>query len=77
MLVAVQPAGVAAVPLKVTVLLPCVDPKFEPVMVTAVPTGPEAGDRLAMLGGGVTVRVVEPQTEPAQALMVVEPTAAP
>ena len=31
-------------------------PKFVPVMVTAVPTAPEAGDRLVMLGIGTTVK---------------------
>jgi hypothetical protein len=40
----------AVVPLKVTVLLPCADPKLLPVMVTLVPTGPEAGDRVLMAG---------------------------
>src|SRR5207249_11037827 len=48
--VALQLVGVAAVPLKVTVLLPWVAPKFEPAMVTEVPTPPEVGDRLVMLG---------------------------
>jgi hypothetical protein len=55
--VALQLVGVAAVPLKVTVLLPWVAPKFAPVMVTEVPTGPEVGDRLVMLGGVKTVKV--------------------
>jgi hypothetical protein len=41
--------------LKVTVLLPCVAPKFVPVIVTDVPTGPVVTDRLVMLGGTVTV----------------------
>ncbi len=50
MLVALQLVGVAAVPLNVTVLVPCVDPKFVPVIVTAVPTGPELGDTVVMLG---------------------------
>src|SRR5258707_14853579 len=58
MLVAFQFVGVAGVPLKVTVLVPCVEPKFVPVMVTAVPTTPEVGFRLAMFGAGVlTVKV--------------------
>jgi hypothetical protein len=48
--VALQLDGVAAVPLKVTVLVPCVDPKFVPVIVTDVPTGPEFGERLEMSG---------------------------
>jgi hypothetical protein len=55
MLVALQLVGVAVVPLKVTVLVPCVEPKLAPVMVTEVPTGPEVGLRLVMLGAGVTV----------------------
>ncbi len=53
MLVAVQEAGVAVVPLKVTLLPPCVTPKFVPVMVTEVPMGPDVGLRLVMLGVGV------------------------
>lgn len=47
---------VAAVPLKVTVLVPCVEPKFAPVIVTESPTFPEDVFRLVMEGGGtVTV----------------------
>src|SRR5437667_11836682 len=47
MLVALQLVVLAVVPLKVTV--PVV-PKFVPVMVTAVPTGPEVGFKLVMAG---------------------------
>lgn len=54
MLVAPQLVGVAVVPLKVTVLLPCVEPNVVPVIVTAAPAAPEVGDRLAMYG--VTVK---------------------
>jgi hypothetical protein len=50
MLVALQLVGVAAVPLRLIVLDPCVAPKFAPAMVTEVPTGPEFGLRLLMLG---------------------------
>ena len=39
--------GVASLPLKVTVPLL---PKFVPVMVTDVPTGPDIGDKLEMFG---------------------------
>jgi hypothetical protein len=56
MLVSLQLLGEAAVPLNVTVLVPWVAPKFAPVIVTDVPTGPEIGLRLAMLGGTVTVK---------------------
>ena len=55
MLVALQLVGVAAVPLKVTVLVPCVAPKVVPVTVTDVPTGPNVVERLPMAGGGIGV----------------------
>lgn len=57
MVVAFQPVGVAAVPLNVTVLVPCVAPKFAPVMVTEEPTAPDVGFRLVMLGGTITVKL--------------------
>src|SRR5215467_1003447 len=57
MLDADQLDGVAVVPLKVTVLVPCVAPKFVPVIVTEVATGPLVGDRLVMLGATVTVKL--------------------
>jgi len=54
--VAVQlPIVVAAVPLNFTVLVPCVVPKFVPVIVTDEPTAPDVGDRLVMLGAATTV----------------------
>lgn len=49
-LVSLQLVGAAAVPLNVTVLVACVAPKLDPVMVTAVPVGPDVGDRLVTLG---------------------------
>jgi hypothetical protein len=55
MLVATQLVGVAAVPLNVTVLVPCDAPKFTPVTVTEVPTGPDSGLRLLMVGGAIPV----------------------
>ena len=58
MLEALQLVGVPAeTPLNVTALVPCVTPKFPPVIVTGVPAGPEAGLRELMLGGGGTVTV--------------------
>src|SRR5580704_17241825 len=53
MLVAVQFVGAPAVPLKLTVLVPCVAPKLAPVIVTLAPTNPDAGFTLVMLGAGV------------------------
>ena len=48
--VELQLVGVAVVPLNLTVLLPWLDPKFEPLIVTDCPTGPEVGERLDILG---------------------------
>lgn len=56
MLVALQLVGVAATPLKLTVLLPCDAPKFVPLMVTEVLTAPEAGLKPVMFGGTSTVK---------------------
>jgi len=58
MFVPFQLVGMACTPPKVTVLVPCVVPKFAPVIVTAVPTTPEPGLKFVMLGAGiVTVKV--------------------
>ncbi len=48
--VALQLVGVAIVPLNFTLLVPCVDPKLVPVIVTEAPTAPEVGDRLVIVG---------------------------
>lgn len=45
-----QLVAVAAVPLNFTVLVPCVEPKFNPVIVTETPTAPEVRERLLILG---------------------------
>ncbi len=54
--VALQLVTVAVVPLNLTVLVPCVDPKFVPVIVIEAPTAPEVADKLVMLGAGTTVK---------------------
>jgi hypothetical protein len=41
--VLLQLVGVAEVPLKLTVLLPCVEPKYVPTIVTEAPAGPLTG----------------------------------
>ena len=76
MLVSLQLETVAAVPLKVTVLLPCVAPKFVPAMVTGVPTGPVLGVRLLMVGGTVTVNATPLLTSPPTVTMTL-PVVAP
>src|SRR5204863_8427445 len=55
-LVAIQLLGVATVPLNATVLVPCVAPKLAPVIVTAVPIGPDVGLSVVIDGGTVTVK---------------------
>ena len=50
MLVLLQLVGVAEIPPKVTVLVPCVFPKPVPATVTDVPIGPDAGVRLVIAG---------------------------
>jgi hypothetical protein len=57
MLVALQVVTVAAVPLNATVPVPWGEPKLVPVMVTAVPTGPDVTDKLVMLGAATTVKL--------------------
>src|SRR5207247_5464928 len=46
---------VALVPLNRTAVTPV---KFVPLMVTFAPTGPLVGEKLVMVGGGVTVKLV-------------------
>jgi hypothetical protein len=55
MLASLQFDGVAAVPLNVTVLGPCVAPKFTPDIVTTSATAPDVGERLLILGATVNV----------------------
>jgi hypothetical protein len=50
MLVSLQLAGVAGVPLKVIELSPLAAPKFNPLIVTEVPTMPDVGFKLTMTG---------------------------
>jgi len=57
-LVPLQLVGVAGIPLNVTVLAPCVVPKFAPVTVTGLPTVPAVGVRLVRLGGGDPLAVI-------------------
>jgi hypothetical protein len=70
MLAALQLVAVPAlVPLKVTVLVPWLDPKLAPVIVTAVPTAPMVGERLLMAGiEGVYVRATRPSA-PEEAIL--------
>jgi len=59
MLVGLQlPAAPADTPPNATVFVPCVTPKFVPIIVTKLPVGPEGGLRFVMFGGGVTAKAI-------------------
>ena len=74
--VGLQLDTVAPVPLKVTVLLPCADPNPVPTIITGAPIPAADGDSLVMVSAdAVTVIVVEPQIEPAQAVTAGDPVA--
>jgi hypothetical protein len=60
MLVSLQLVTVMTDPQNCGELLPWLAPKPLPAMVTAVPTGPEAGFTLAMVGGGVPTVTFNP-----------------
>ena len=68
--VALQPVGVAAAPLKVSLLLPWVAPKFVPVIVIGAPAALDAGETLVMTGvggGGRIIMLLPPPPQPARA----------
>jgi hypothetical protein len=68
--------AVATAPLKVTVLLPGLDPKLEPAIVTGVPTGPLTGDKLVIDVGGFTMKLAPPPG-PAAVVTTTFPVVAP
>jgi hypothetical protein len=55
--VPLQLVGVAVIPLNVTVLEPCVEPKFAPVIVIGSPAVPADGLRLVIVGVGRKVKL--------------------
>jgi len=76
MLVALQVVGVAVVPLNLSVLVPCEEPKFVPVIVTDAPTAPDVGDRLVMEGADTTVKLL-PLLETPETVTITFPVVAP
>jgi hypothetical protein len=68
MLVLLQLVEAAETPLNVIVLVPCEAPKFAPEIVTGVPTGPEVGLRLAMLGAATPAAGLKAASRAAQLL---------
>src|SRR5438309_561642 len=65
---------VALVPLNRTAVTPV---KFVPLMVTFAPTGPLVGEKLVMVGGGMTVKVVPLVPVPADVVTLSGPVVAP
>lgn len=71
-----QFVGVPGVPLKVTALAPCDEPKLVPLMVTEAPTAPDVGVRLVILGVGKTVKLTPVLATPFTVITTL-PVAAP
>jgi hypothetical protein len=64
----------AAVPLKLTAVAPL---NFAPVIVTAVPAGPFAGVKLAIVGATSTVKLLALVTVPPGVVTLSGPVVAP
>ena len=74
--VALQRVVAARFPLKVTLLVPFVAPKWLPVIATDVPTGPEVGFKPLITGFGITVKAT-PSLCWAKTVTTTSPVAAP
>jgi hypothetical protein len=61
--VVLQVVAVALVPLNLTALLPCEEPKLVPLMITCVPGAPDAG-LIPMIAGPVLVLLPLPLEQP-------------
>src|SRR3989442_952849 len=64
----------AATPLMVTDVTPV---KFVPAIVTLVPTGPLVGEKLVIVGGGMTVKLLARVAVPADVVTLIGPVVAP
>lgn len=62
-LVALQLVAVAVVPLNLTVLVPCVDPKLVPVIVTEAPTRLLSERELEIVGAAASVWIAKKNTK--------------
>jgi hypothetical protein len=67
-------AKLALCPLKVTAVAP---PKFVPITVTTVPTGPLVGEKLETVGAGMTVKLLALDADPPDVVTVIGPVVAP
>jgi hypothetical protein len=75
--VPVAEVTVAEVPLNLTVLFVLVVLKFAPAIVTEVPTGPLVGEKLAIVGGTVTVKELLLVAVPLPTVTVIFPVVEP
>src|SRR2546425_9356556 len=64
----------AATPLMVTDVAPV---KFVPVIVTLAPTGPLVGEKLVIVGGGMTVKLLALIAVPPDVVTLIGPVVAP
>ena len=72
-----QLLGVAAIPLNFTVLVPCEEPKFAPLMVTEVPMAPELGLKLEIFGGALVIVKLTPLLLTPPTVTTIFPVVAP
>jgi len=72
--VALITENVAAAPLNATAVAPV---RFVPLIVTAVPTGPDVGEKLVTVGATVTVKLVADVAVPPGVVTEIGPVAAP
>ena len=77
MLVEPQTVGVATVPLNVTVLVPCVEPKFVPVIVIGVPTFPTFVLSCVIVGMDPTTKTTPLLANPPEVVTITLPVVAP
>src|SRR5438128_2119562 len=64
----------AATPLRVTDVAPV---KFVPLIVTLAPTGPLVGEKLVIVGGGMTVKLLALIAVPPDVVTLIGPVVAP
>src|SRR5258708_7422845 len=76
MLDADQLEALAVIPLNLTAPVPCVAPKFDPLIITGSPIAPVVIERLEIFGAGTTVKAVPLLTEP-PTVTVMFPVVAP
>jgi hypothetical protein len=72
-LVSLHELTVSAAPLRVAMLLPCVEPNPLPVIATWLPILPVVADRLVITGAGDVAELIDTLSNVAVATAVVDP----